>query len=174
MYRRSRRERRSPEHRGNDAPEEAAGENPGAGKHRATGGKPAARDRKPSPVPRAKPEPREPDPFEDTSFVRPYALTSGRTAVNYVLELETLVTTVEDCAPPQTMEQIAILEACRSPRSIAELASRLRVPVGVAKVLVSDAADANLVLVHRTLTGDDQADTHLYVMTRVLEGLRRL
>lgn len=125
-------------------------------------------------MPRIKPEPREPDPFEDTSFVRPYALTSGRTAVNYVLELETLVSAVEDCPPPQTMEQLAILEACRSPRSIAELASRLRMPVGVAKVLVSDAADAALVVVHQTLTGDDQADKQLYVMERVLAGLRKL
>ena len=120
-------------------------------------------------------------PEEQTAIVRPYALTGGRTRANYALELETLISAKDYAAtggfPEVAAEQIeciSIMEECRTPRSVAEIASALRVPLGVARVLISDAADAGLVTVHKTITGNDGAEAHLVLMERVLSGLRRL
>lgn len=122
-----------------------------------------------------------PAPEEQTAIVRPYALTGGRTRANYALELETLVSTKDYAAtggfPEAAAEQIeclSIMEECRTPRSVAEIVAALRVPLGVARVLISDAADAGMVTVHKTITGNDGAEAHLVLMERVLSGLRRL
>jgi hypothetical protein len=120
------------------------------------------------------------DRGEDTAIVRPYALTGGRTKSNYALELETLVSTKANAegaiseAVVEQIESLSIMEECRSPRSVAEIAAILRVPLGVARVLISDAADAGLVTVHKTISGNDGAEAHLVLMERVLSGLRRL
>jgi hypothetical protein len=121
-----------------------------------------------------------PDRGEDTAIVRPYALTGGRTKSNYALELETLVSTRTNAegaiseAVVEQIESLSIMEECRNPRSVAEIAAILRVPLGVARVLISDAADAGLVTVHKTISGNDGAEAHLVLMERVLSGLRRL
>ncbi|MEV6912883.1 DUF742 domain-containing protein [Amycolatopsis sp. NPDC051071] len=122
-----------------------------------------------------------PPPLEETAIVRPYALTGGRTKANYALELETLISTKDHvtagslpAVASEQIECISIIEECRTPRSVAEIAATLRVPLGVARVLISDAADAGLVSVHRTISGNDGAEAHLVLMERVLSGLRRL
>lgn len=114
---------------------------------------------------------------DDTALVRPYMLTGGRTKASYALELETLISAKAGALSteePERIEQRSIVEACPSPRSVAEIAVNLRMPLGVARVLVSDAADAGLVNVHRTISGADGAEAHLQLMERVLSGLRRL
>ncbi|TNC29021.1 DUF742 domain-containing protein [Amycolatopsis alkalitolerans] len=123
----------------------------------------------------------EPAPAEDeTAAVRPYALTGGRTRANYALELETLISVKDvdaarmDAGATMQFEHRQIVEECRSPRSVAEIAALLRVPLGVARVLISDAADAGLVTVHKTVSGSENAEAHLMLMERVLSGLRRL
>jgi hypothetical protein len=123
-----------------------------------------------------------PSPVEETAVVRPYAITGGRTKSNHSLELETLISTRDNYAAggdfadavPDSVEHRAIMEECRTPRSVAELAAILRVPLGVARVLISDAADAGWVVVHKTISGNDGAEAHLVLMERVLSGLRRL
>lgn len=116
-------------------------------------------------------------PAEETGFVRPYALTGGRTKANYALELETLISTnpVESAlSVPDHTEHQSIVEECQTPRSVAEIAALLRVPIGVARVLIGDVADAGLVTVHKTISGTDGAEAHFTLMERVLSGLRRL
>ncbi|GHF05105.1 hypothetical protein GCM10017786_43220 [Amycolatopsis deserti] len=132
------------------------------------------------PVPSRREEP-EIHPAEETAVVRPYALTGGRTKARVALELETLIS-VQDAvlarldagALTVQFEHRSIMEECRTPRSVAEVAALLRVPIGVARVLISDAADAGLVTVHRTVSTNDDAEAHLMLMERVLSGLRRL
>ncbi|OLT42753.1 hypothetical protein BJF85_22030 [Saccharomonospora sp. CUA-673] len=117
-----------------------------------------------------------PFPAEETGFVRPYAITGGRTKSNYPLELETLIST-RDAAVlpvPDQVEHQVIMGECRAPRSVAEIAAVLQVPLGVARVLISDAADTGLVTVHRTASGSENAEAHFMLMERVLSGLRRL
>lgn len=116
---------------------------------------------------------------DDTAVVRPYTLTGGRTKAKYPLELETLVSANADAAAtasvaPEQAEQNSIVRQCQTPHSVAEIASSLRVPLGVARVLISDAADTGRVTVHKTLSGEEGDEAHLMLMERVLSGLRRL
>jgi hypothetical protein len=113
---------------------------------------------------------------QDSSIVRAYAWTGGRTRSNIDLEIETLVS-----ANDQTRQSAGILQAehqrvvelCHSPRSVAEVAALMRLPLGVVKVLLGDMAERGLVDVHQTASaGGDTPD--LGLMERVLSGLRRL
>jgi hypothetical protein len=56
--------------------------------------------------------------------------------------------------------------------SIAEVSARLRLPLGVIRVLVGDMADEHLVMVHRPAHGGDRPN--LAVLERVLDGLQSI
>jgi hypothetical protein len=117
----------------------------------------------------------EPEPA-DAAIVRPYAWTRGRTKSTMDLRIEAMVTTSElgeDLDAMTQTEHRSIAELCHEPRSIAELATMLKVPLGVAKVLLGDMVALGLVIVHKTATGGPNK-AHLMLMERVLSGLRRL
>ncbi|GAA2979049.1 DUF742 domain-containing protein [Actinokineospora diospyrosa] len=110
------------------------------------------------------------------AIVRPYAWTRGRTKSNFELRVETMVSTSEragDASAFAESEHRAIGALCHDPRSVAEVATLLGVPLGVAKVLLGDMAQLGLVAVHKTATGGANK-AHLVLMERVLSGLRRL
>jgi Protein of unknown function (DUF742) len=124
--------------------------------------------------------PERPDsPYEegiDAAIVRPYAWTRGRTKSSLDLRIEALVTTSElgeDIQALSQTEHRSVAELCTEPRSVAEVATLLHVPLGVAKVLLGDMANLGLVIVHKTATGGANK-AHLMLMERVLSGLRRL
>lgn len=125
----------------------------------------------------AAPDP--PDPAAGTGAspanVRSYTWTGGRTRSNDQLEMETLVSTGASYHPEATlrMEHRSIAELCRQPRSVAEVAALLSVPIGVARVLLADMGELGLINVHHTTTESGSAP-HLMLMERVLSGLRRL
>jgi len=108
-----------------------------------------------------------------TASVRPYVLTRGRTRSSVVLSLETVVSTAPQPGArlPRTVEHRTAVELCREPRSVAEVAARLGVPLGVAGVLLGDLATAGLLMVHGTAAAHA---TDPAVLERVLHGLRRL
>jgi Protein of unknown function (DUF742) len=107
-----------------------------------------------------------------SASVRPYVFTRGRTRSAFELSIETLVSAAPQAQPMGlTGEHHAVLGLCREPRSVAELAARVGVPLGVARVLVGDLAAAGAVAVHRA-PGADGPD--LALMERVLSGLRKL
>ncbi|WP_325520889.1 DUF742 domain-containing protein [Lentzea sp.] len=112
----------------------------------------------------------------DASIVRAYAWTGGRTRSNIDLEIETLVSANDQSrrsAGILQSEHQRVVELCRSPRSVAEVAALMRLPLGVVKVLLGDMAERGLVDVHQTASaGGDTPD--LGLMERVLSGLRRL
>jgi hypothetical protein len=113
---------------------------------------------------------------DEASRVRPYAWTGGRTRSSVELQLETLVSTSDlglDEALLNQVEYRAVGTLCRHPHSVAEVAAKLSVPLGVAKVILSDMAELGLISIHRTFADDDIA-AHLVLMERVLSGLRRL
>jgi len=62
-------------------------------------------------------------------------------------------------------------ELCRQPRSVAEIAAHLSVPLGVARVLVADLLDDGLVTVQATLADDAGIDERRELIERVLSGL---
>lgn len=112
----------------------------------------------------------------DAAIVRPYAWTRGRTKSAVDLRIEAMVSTSElgeDVNAVAHSEHRSIAELCTEPRSVAEVATLLAVPLGVAKVLLGDMAGLGLVIVHKTATGGANK-AHLMLMERVLSGLRRL
>jgi hypothetical protein len=112
-----------------------------------------------------------------SAIVRPYARTRGRTRPSHDLALEALVSTSQWAAAARGGQQTAqgrmIIDLCVRPRSVAEVAALLSVPLGVARVLVGDLATDGSVVVHSTGgVGVDGPDVEF--MHRVLVGLRRL
>jgi hypothetical protein len=83
--------------------------------------------------------PMDVDPVEDATFVRPFIITGGRAEpLQADLRLETLVVAVGVPDETLTFERRHIVAVCEQPTTVAEVASRVGVPLGVAKVLVSD------------------------------------
>ena len=109
-----------------------------------------------------------------SQLVRPYTWTGGRTTSPVHLEVETLVSaTGRPADPAGPAEHRTILGLCATPRSVAELAALLKMPLGVTRVLLGDLAAAGNVAVHRTAgSADTAADVTL--MQRVITGLQRL
>jgi uncharacterized protein DUF742 len=111
------------------------------------------------------------------ALARPYALTDGRTRPTIELAIEALVqTTMNDWTGrhEETSALYAVANLCTQPRSVAEIAALLALPIGVARVLVGDLVDEGLVSVHATLGGDATWDERRDLIERVLGGLRAL
>jgi len=114
----------------------------------------------------------------DPGQVRPYAITGGRTrpASHLELPIEALVRTTrrgQAALPFLALEwrQIALL--CQQLVAVAEISARLRIPLGVARVLVADmVAEGLLTILDRDADAADAADPAL--LGRVLDGLRSI
>jgi Protein of unknown function (DUF742) len=112
--------------------------------------------------------PRQPSAHD---FVRPFVITGGRTRANDTsLRVETMVQTVNDDKGHLTFEHARIVEACWEPRSIAEVAAELAMPLGVAMVLVSDLVEAGSL----ETTYSDPVELELSALTRMIERVRAL
>ena len=113
-------------------------------------------------------------PEEAYDLVRPYSWTGGRTASSHDLAVEALISatgrTPDSAVSP---EHHAIHGLCATPRSVAELAALLSVPLGVVRVVLGDMAAAGSVVVHDTAGSADGAPD-LALMQRVLSCLQRL
>lgn len=116
------------------------------------------------------------EPDRAPAAVRPYARTGGRTHPVRDLAVETLLATSDlgrDPGSVRSVEHIAIARLCERPHSVAEVAALLGMPLGVARVLLADMADAGLVeVLHNPPDEGGAPDTRL--MERVVAGLRRL
>jgi hypothetical protein len=110
-------------------------------------------------------------------LVRPYAMTGGRTrssGAEIALEALVIVTQMGRAqAPTLAWEHRAIAELCASPMSVAEVSAHLKVPLGVARVLVGDMAAEGLVEMSGA-SGSEAAPNDLNLLERVLNGLRAL
>jgi hypothetical protein len=130
----------------------------------------------PEPIGQHSPEPFGRGPAEDSSaLVRPYAVTGGRTKPRYQLQIEAMVAASHYEARDLSVlspECQAILGFCRDWRSVAEISAVLRMPLGVARVLIADMAMEGLVRVHQIDHAQGRPDVNL--LERVLSGLRKL
>ena len=121
------------------------------------------------------PNPRR-EPGRHPRIVRPYVLTRGRThAPGPVLPLETgvrSVTAIELLPMDTSPESRRIVELCQPALSLAELAARLVLPVGVVRVLVADLVEAAIVTADDPHSVDIATDVHL--LERLLDGIRAL
>ena len=110
-----------------------------------------------------------------TKLVRPYAVTGGRTQPRYQLAIEALVTAT--VLEPRDLSVLApecqaILQFCRDWRSVAEVSAVLRLPLGVARILIADMGADGLVRIHQRDDSEGRPDLHL--LERVLSGLRKI
>jgi Protein of unknown function (DUF742) len=77
-----------------------------------------------------------------------------------------------------SLEGRQICGACQAPQSVAEIGALLQVPVGVARVLVSELAEAGFLQLHLPFkpVGDagvpGVADQDRHILGRLLDGLR--
>jgi hypothetical protein len=118
---------------------------------------------------------RDSDSGDGRSLVRPYAVTGGRTKPRYQLQIEAMVAASHYEARDLSVlspECQAILGFCRDWRSVAEISAVLRMPLGVARVLIADMAMEGLVRVHQIDHAQGRPDVNL--LERVLSGLRKL
>jgi hypothetical protein len=126
----------------------------------------------PAPTPAPAPVEEESGP---TRLVRPYTVTGGRTQPRYKLALEALVSaTVYEPRDLSVLapECQAILQFCMDWRSVAEISAVLRMPLGVARILVADMSADGLVRIHQRDDSEGRPDMNL--LERVLSGLRKI
>jgi hypothetical protein len=114
---------------------------------------------------------------EAASLVRPYILTTGRTQPRVELPLEAPIRTLE-FAPgyrwPSSDVRAKILELGVASPSVAEIAARLSLPLGVARVLIGDLVAQGYLQVHDTIGDSSTTDERRELIGRTLRGLRAL
>ncbi|WP_054048132.1 DUF742 domain-containing protein [Alloactinosynnema sp. L-07] len=115
--------------------------------------------------------------FDDAAgpLVRPYAMTRGRTrpgAPN--LNLVTQIRASQSRSDPSSLtpEHREIIDLCKVPLSVAEVAAYLNVPLVVVKVLISDLIERGDVVAGALFQTSEIADTKL--LQAVLDGIRRI
>jgi Protein of unknown function (DUF742) len=118
-------------------------------------------------------------PAAQPAGLRPFVLTSGRVdGLDREIRLETQVTArhydpMVHRAPVSSLapELQAIVALCDQPISVAEISARLRMHLGVTKILVGDLRAAGHLDVHIT----DTANSHSpETILRVMRGLRAI
>jgi Protein of unknown function (DUF742) len=114
----------------------------------------------------------EPPPDEHTSTLRPFVITSGRVdGPDPAIGMETQVTAHPGAAPARLPpEKRAIVTLCVEPMSVAEISARLRLHLGVTRILVGDLRAAGQLDVH--VLDNDFPDPE--TILRVIRGLRAL
>ena len=110
------------------------------------------------------------------SRLRPYLLTSGRAEpVDDTLEIEAQVLTTDlgvTRSDRLSFEYREIVELCRMTMSVAEVGSRLRLHIGVARVLVADLAAQGYLVVERPSVQFTQDKKLIERVIRGLEAMR--
>ncbi|TRV75467.1 DUF742 domain-containing protein [Streptomyces sp. 130] len=127
------------------------------------------------------------DDGEDAAgtMVRPYTITRGRTAPDRDdLTLITVLTTAHDprdehgaAARPGRLqpEHRLILDRCRRPAAVAEVAADLDLPVSVTKILLADLVANGLLIARAPLSvARVSGGADMGVLAAVRDGLRRL
>ncbi|GIE96662.1 DUF742 domain-containing protein [Paractinoplanes rishiriensis] len=119
------------------------------------------------------PAPRsEAPPAEEHNTLRPFVITSGRTdGDDPEIGMETQVT-VNPTAMPMRLspEKRAIVSLCAEPHSVAEISARLRLHLGVTRILVGDLRATGQLDVHAVDNETPDPET----IMRVIRGLRSI
>lgn len=119
----------------------------------------------------------EGDVTAEPSLVRPYILTAGRTDSRVSLPLEAPIETVDSAKPPRWPGNDVrgqIVAMCVEHPSVAEIAVKLSLPLGVARVLIGDLVTQGYVAVGSTLGESADVDERRELIGRTLRGLKAL
>lgn len=111
---------------------------------------------------------------ETGRLIRPYAITGGRTGSDdAVIGLEAQIqanTRASSNVGAYRWEAAKLIELVQAPTALVEVAARLEIPIGVARVLVADLVRDGAVVVH--VPQRSQSFTSL--LEEVLDGVRSL
>jgi hypothetical protein len=118
------------------------------------------------------------DPDATWRVVPVYALTRGRTrSAGEEMPIEALVTANELADrhnPALQVEYREVLALVSGPVSVIEIGAALRVPAAVARVLVSDLANAGYLTMHLPPPAEPNGRPNAELLERLLDGLRSL
>ncbi|WP_030420525.1 DUF742 domain-containing protein [Streptomyces sp. SCSIO 75703] len=106
---------------------------------------------------------------------RLYTVTGGRSRADDAFDLVTLV--VSECEPTTGMqsEHVRILDLCRHPTAVVELAAELALPITVVRILLGDLhATGRITARHPQLGQSAAAHPDTALLQEVLHGLRNL
>lgn len=106
-------------------------------------------------------------------LIRPYAITGGRTGSDVEIDLEAQIqanTRASQHLGAYRWEAAKLIELVQTPMALIELAARLELPVGVARVLVADLMADGAVVLHTPVATQNFGS----LLERVLDGVRNL
>ena len=111
------------------------------------------------------------------NLVRPYAVTRGRTEPRRNIPIEAVLVATQSGVQESRFAghdkyRIAVLCEPRA-QSLAEIAARSRLPLGVARVLVADMVTDGLLSLHSAAPRQGFTE-RMDLLERVLSGLRKL
>jgi len=113
---------------------------------------------------------------DDTGrLLRPYAITGGRTAAPASLNLESQLRRTDrvDAGAVPRWEAARILEVAGRPIAVVEIAARVGLPVGVAKVVIADLIEQGALTTGVAPPMSSEA-SFSSLLEKVLNGLDRL
>jgi peroxiredoxin Q/BCP len=120
----------------------------------------------------------EPETREEPSLVRPYTVRTGRSGSGVDLALEAPVQAISTVTTPPRWRRNdvrgQILTSCVENPSVAEIASRLSLPIGATRFLVDDLVTQGYLQVRAPLGDSMTIDERRELISRTLRGLRAL
>ena len=106
-------------------------------------------------------------------LIRPYAMTGGRTLADTEISLEAQIqatTRASQHLGAYRWEAAKVVELVQAPMALIEIAARLQIPIGVARVLVADLVNDGAVMLHIP----EKSQSFASLLERVLDGVRNL
>ncbi|MFI8221433.1 DUF742 domain-containing protein [Streptomyces sp. NPDC085932] len=106
---------------------------------------------------------------------RLYTVTGGRSEADDTFDLVTLI--VSECEPAAGLqsEHVRILEMCRHPAALVEIAAELKLPITVVRILLGDLHAMGKVSARHPRAAASVADLpETALLQEVLHGLRNL
>ncbi|MFJ6699084.1 DUF742 domain-containing protein [Streptomyces sp. NPDC091272] len=115
-------------------------------------------------------------PVDTGSPDRLYTVTGGRSeADDKVFDLVTLVVSESEPTAGMPSEHVRILELCRHPAAVVEIAAHLGLPITVVRILLEDLLSAGSITARRPRAATAVAELpESELLLGVLNGLRRL
>jgi hypothetical protein len=107
--------------------------------------------------------------------VRAYTMTGGRAHASGVLEFETMLQATgggREALTALKFERAEILRLCQTdPQSVAELAAKMHVPIGVVRVVAADLASEGML---ESFQPSANVADDVLLITRLIAGVRSL
>ncbi|MFH8803472.1 DUF742 domain-containing protein [Streptomyces sp. NPDC017936] len=106
---------------------------------------------------------------------RLYTVTGGRSRADESFDLVTLVVSESGPVPGMQSEHVRILELCRHPTAVVEIAAELGLPVTVVRILLGDLLDTGRITARHPRAAPSVASLpDSALLQEVLHGLRNL